>query len=280
MPSMPLNLSVSFMSGDTVSVSVNSKDTLNQLKEQLRARMDDKPPLREIKVLRGGQSLEGDHSTLSELSIGHGCTGLKAIRVLYEVPSDLNKVRFSMSWGWPSVNPKNYLDTACMTFSKVGGSITHLDNIDFRSTWWQQQSSFACYRNYIEHCGNAEVNYSTQRNTSTFNVWVQNLDSLTVRGHPVTHLLFLMSAWRTASMQGYRIPMLEFYDSARPHQSLYEGTLEFTRFTHYRGLIVCLLKKDRGAWQIVQVARPFLSGDATNYYPIVADCRRVVEEFG
>uniref|UniRef100_A0A1I8J607 Ubiquitin-like domain-containing protein n=2 Tax=Macrostomum lignano TaxID=282301 RepID=A0A1I8J607_9PLAT len=278
--SIPLNLSVSFMSGDTAIISAQSLDSLNAFKLKLQQKMDDRPPVREIKILMGGTSLEGDHRTLAELGIASGCTGLRAIRVLYEVPSDLNKIRFSMSWGWPENNPKNYLDTACITFSKVGGLITHLHNIDFRSTWWQQAYEYHCYQRFIEHCGNATRDDREMRSTSTFNVWVQNLDNLEVRGQPVTHLLFLMSAWRRPNMQGYRMPTLQFFDSARPTQSLYEGTLEFSRFSHYRGLIVCLLKKDRGAWQIVQVARPFTSGDATNYYPIVSDCRRVVEQFG
>ncbi|PAA79388.1 hypothetical protein BOX15_Mlig027339g2, partial [Macrostomum lignano] len=278
--SIPLNLSVSFMSGDTAIISAQSLDSLNAFKLKLQQKMDDRPPVREIKILMGGTSLEGDHRTLADLGIASGCTGLRAIRVLYEVPSDLNKIRFSMSWGWPENNPKNYLDTACITFSKVGDHIIHLDNIDFRSTWPQQAYRYTCYANYIQHCGNATRDILRQRSTSTFNVWVQNLDNLVVRGQPVTHLLFLMSAWRRSSMQGFRMPTLEFYDSARPTQSLSESTLNFSRFCGYRGLIVCLLKKDRSIWQIVEVARPFNYGDARNYSPIVGVCRSVVAEFG
>jgi stress response protein SCP2 len=176
---------------------------------------------------------------------------LQAVVVVCDVADAIKHLVFDLRWIYPTTG-KDYLDGSCLLYA--GNKMVAMFDYNHRS-------------------GIAGVTHSGDAPDSDGRGCAHRIDVYTeLLQADVDRLVFVLSAWNSPTIELFRSPAVNIYDSSPDKQLV---NYNITRAGKSQAVIMCCLKKNPdGSWTVLGVEK-FCSGNAKNYSPVqeaIATC--------
>jgi stress response protein SCP2 len=183
---------------------------------------------------------DGKACTMGDHKIHDGAS-LQAVIVVYEVAESVKHLVFDLHWVYPA-SGQDFLDGSCLVYA--GNKMLQVFDYD-------------------HNFGISGVTHSGDVPDDNKRGCVQRIDVDTEKLQPnVDRLVFVLSAWKSATIEHFRSPSVTIYDTS-PEKEL--ATYNITRAGKSQAVIMCCLKKNpEGSWTVLG-AETFCSGNAKNY---------------
>ncbi|XP_038050106.1 uncharacterized protein LOC119723497 [Patiria miniata] len=246
-------VSMAMLNGDSTSVELNPSMTVSRLREIVRQNL--KVPLENQQLIYNGKEMKevtDSHAqaTLAFYQVAPKTT-IHVRRLLYSVPSGLDKVVFDLYWGYPA-SGQDYLDASVLIFQ--GGHF--LGVLDYRN---REQSA-------MRHSGDLMDNYA-RKGHHLINVNLHSIPS------SITHLFFTLSAWASPTVSKYPNPSLRFYEESNPGKMLCEDTIK--KLNYSQAIVMGWLARQGGNWCVFSAGKPS-AGNAMDYSCLVSTIQGII----
>lgn len=239
-------VNVTGLTGEYIRIPYKPNTSVCEIKMQIFHKM--KIELDKQKLLYDNKEIHmmgpnGRHATLKDYEVRPN-SSICLVVCLYSIPEGFNHVVFDLYWGYPA-SGRDYLDASCLMFT--GANFNGL--VDY---------AHKCPHTSVRHSGD-KMDDTRKKGHHTIDVYLKEVPI------SITHLFFVLSAWRSPTISKFRMPSLKFYEASAPDKTLCKTT--FTHARNSEAVIMCSMSRKMGQWEVFESGQ-LSSGNAKRYSPI------------